>query len=64
MRIPFRALLLTAVATGAYALVLRRVAPRPEPVRTPIPTGIPEIDAERLAEAERDALVRELSDQL
>ncbi len=62
MSIPVRALLLTAAATGVFAAAIRGIKPAPE--RRPLPTVALEIDAENLDEAERDALVRELADQL
>ena len=62
MSIPVRALLLTAAATGVFAVAMRGL--KPAPVRRPLPTGNHEIDAENLAEAERDALLRELADQV
>ncbi len=58
----FRVLLLTGVATGIFAAALSALQPPPPP--RPTPTGTLEIDAERMAEADRDALLQELSEQL
>ena len=64
MRFPFRALLLTAAATGAYALALNAVRPRPVAHYTPLVPPSPEVDADRIEEAERDALLQELAGQI
>ena len=58
-----RALLVSAVATGAAAAVLHLLKPEsaapPRPPRRPAPAaGI--VDADALPEAERDLLLREL----
>lgn len=64
MRFPFRALLLTAVATGAYAVVLGAFKPKPVPHYTPQALSTPEVEADRLEAAERDALLDELASQV
>ena len=64
MQIPVRALLLTAAATGAYALVLNTMRPKPVPHYTPLAPPSPEVDADRIDAAERDALLQELADQV
>ena len=61
MRFPFRALLLTAAATGAYAVVLNVFRPKPVPHYTPLALSVPEVEADRLEAAERDALLDELA---
>ncbi len=63
MPIPFRALVLTAAATGVFALALQATRPRPTPHYTPRP-ALPEVDADALTPRQQDALLDELSDQL
>lgn len=57
-----RALIVTAAATGAAFLVLRRFdAGAPEQPRAP---ASQEVDADALSDTERAALLKELEDQL
>lgn len=64
MRFPLRALLLTAAATGAFALVLNALRPKPAAHYTPLAPPSPEVDADRMDAAQRDALVQELAGQV
>ncbi len=64
MPFPLRALLLTAAATGLYAAALSAVRPKPVAHYTPLAPPSPEVDADRIEAAEREALLQELSDQL
>ncbi len=62
----FRALLITTAATGAFALALTVVRSR-RPAATPAvssPNASPEVDADAMPSAERDALLEELDAQL
>lgn len=56
-----RALLISAVATGTAAVVLKIL--RPEPPRPPAPARAgsgPYVDADRLTEEQRDLLMQEM----
>ncbi len=59
----FRALLLSAIATGAAAVVLKLIepeAPPPAPSRT---TGL-YVDADTMTKEQQDALLQELEAQI
>ncbi|WP_397546779.1 hypothetical protein ABUL39_13180 [Rhodothermus marinus] len=56
MKRVFRALLLSALATGAFAWVLSRLHPRPKPAA--VRPG--EVDADRLSPEAQERLLEEL----
>lgn len=58
----FRALLVSAVATGAAAVVLKLIEPEAPPVPSKA-TG-PYVDADALPKEQRDALLQELDAQI
>lgn len=59
-----RALLISAVATGAAAVVMNTVMRRPTLVETKEDSDTSYVDADRLSEEEQDALLNELASQL
>lgn len=61
----FRALLISAVATGAAAVVLKLFEPEPSfrPSTKQHADG-PYVDADRMTDEERDLLIDELASQL
>ncbi len=63
----FRTLLISAAFTGGLALALhyrrRQAATQPEPAPEAPPQAL-QVEADDLPEAEREALLRELADQL
>ncbi len=59
----FRALLLSAVATGAAAVVFKLIEPEAPPPAPPRATG-PYVDADTMTKEQRDALLQELEAQI
>ena len=59
----FRALLLSAVATGAAAVVLKLIETEAPPAAPPRATG-PYEDADAMTQEQRDALLQELDAQI
>ena len=61
----FRALLLTAVATGAAAAVLKLIEPeKTPPLPAPPKANGPYVDADTMTKEEQDALLQELDAQI
>ncbi len=59
-----RALLISAVATGVAAVVLRLVAPEPPAAPRPPASSGPYVDADHMTAEQKDLLMRELETQL
>jgi len=59
----FRALLLSAIATGAAAVVLKLIEPKAPPLAPSRTTG-PYVDADTMTKEQQDALLQELDAQI
>lgn len=60
----WRALLISAVATGAAAVVLKLIEPEKTPPPPPLPSQNPYVDADTMTPDEQAMLLQELDAQL